>query len=486
MPNDKMLRRVLGGLLLAWCVLLIVNIPYQVLHVDEPWLGEQAYNLAHEGVIRSDLFTGLNHWDERILVAYKLFIVLGALSVWLFGWGIVPLRAVSLLFGIVTLLMLGRLMRRSSGPQSSYAAWLLAVLTLLAMPLYFKFINLYRPEVMLAAFGLGSHFLLTHYLESGRTSALVASAMVAGAAVVVHLNGLIFIAAGAVVLACDKRFKSGALFAVVAAVIGLFYFADVIGHWNLWEFQFYNDPALSSHDFAWYAPFERLLNEHKRLFRKPEIIFSSLLFFGAFVYQWIRMKANRRSILTYTLTAIVALGMIGQAKTTPYAIALFPFFAMVIAGTTVHWLRTFRQTARVVSVAGIVLWGMFLVHSLAADLSTAMTKHDSPQANREITSGLAEHSLVLGPLNLVFNEIDHFQLRGLAAAKVIWERDHGTPMPVDELLNYADSLGIRSVVLDWEWVERGNLRNALVGLAVGNFRVTKRTEKPLRLLLERP
>lgn len=461
---------VLSLVLLIWLALLAVSIPHQRMHGDEAWLGEQAYLLAHDGIIRSDMFRGYAMQEQHILITHKLFIVFGAVATAFCGWGITPLRALSLLSGLIAFLLVAHELRRhdSESPQIS---WRIGILALLAMPLFFKFTNLYRPEVMLAAFGLASYVLLSRHLSTKKTVPLLASAIVAGLAVLVHINGVMYVIAGVIVLILHRRFRDAGIFAAIGIAISLLYFVDVLGQWDLLHFQLLHVPSLTTEDFRWDAPFCRLVNEHKRLFRKPEIIFSTVLFVTSFAYAWARQPHLRRSILAYCVTIVLVLGAVGQAKTTPYAIALFPFFAIVIARATTHWWSSHARVPRWVTVIAIVVWTAFLIHSAAADSLIAFTgKENVAQRNQQIAGLIPKGSRVLAPMEFVFNEIGQYDIRAMMAAELLTHGKSDEPLTRGQLLSVTDRWHIDAIILDRKHRDQLHLQDSSVGYELGDFR----------------
>ncbi|GAB4328478.1 MAG: hypothetical protein Kow0074_24430 [Candidatus Zixiibacteriota bacterium] len=480
------LPQIILGLVVFWVCLLAISIPGQRLIGDEAWLGEQAYFLVQDGVIRSELFHGYAMQDERILITHKLFILLGALSTSLLGWGITPLRLLSLLAGVATLAILVWELRRSSG-RASPARWLIGLAALIGMPLYFKFINLYRPEVMLGLCGLASYVTLARYLEQNKSTRLVASAVLAGAAVLVHVNGMMFIAAGMVVLALHRRWSAVFVYLLLSAAISSLYFVDVIGRWDLLIRQLQHVPSLTAEDFRWSTPFWRVLDEHKRLFRKPEIIFTTLLSGSAFVYAWVRCRQWRRSLLAYAVVAVFGLAAVAQAKTTPYAIPLMPLFALVIAKATAHWLDTRTATPRWVTVSAVVLWSLFLAHSMFENSMTALTgKQDVAADNRRIAELLPRGATVLAPMEFIFNEIDRFDVRAVMLAELLLAGHHDAELSMDQIEDFARQHGITALVFNRRQRDRFGLLDARRGDRYGSFVVAASMEDGTIVLLHAP
>ena len=472
--NQRRLTRTLSGVLIFYALLLAVSIPYQRFHGDEAWLGEQAYFLNQDGVSRSELFHGFLHYEDQVLVAHKLFIALGAGCIGLLGWQLWSLRLLSLIGGGILIWLIFHHLR-SDDERSLGIAWRVAVLFLLTTPLFFKFVNLYRPEVSLAACGFASYHLLVLYLDRRRSRYVVGSAILAGIAVLIHLNGLIYIGAGVVILFWSRRRHAAMIFASLALVIALLYFWDVIGHGELYRLQLFGDPALSAEDFRWDTTVWRLINEHKRLFRKPEIIFTSVLFFGALIYYWRNSPPSQRCPAIYALSLVVGLGIVGQAKTTPYAIALLPSFALVVGQATVRWLERPATSPRWVLVVSVVLWGSFALHSLVSNMALATTgKQNIAAANHRVAQSLIPGEAVLAPLDFVFNEIDHFRIRGLETAWLSLPPDRREAHTVYDIITYAESSGISAIILDEEYLDRMGLVDVGVGQVFGKYRVAAR------------
>ena len=67
-------------------------------YFDDAWFGELAYFLANEGVIRSNLFADYYGWGERVLMTHKLWVVLTALWIKIWGFSIYTVKTVALPF----------------------------------------------------------------------------------------------------------------------------------------------------------------------------------------------------------------------------------------------------------------------------------------------------------------------------------------------------------------------------------------------------
>lgn len=178
--------RALSAALLVLTLFAVASFYHRSCFIDDAWLGERAYWLAHEGVVRSELFRDLLGYEERMFVFHKVFALTGAAFIKLFGWSLYVLKSVSLLYLVMFLGLLFYYCRRFE----LSLPFALPALLLLAHGLIGRAIFVYRPEVMLMTLGFGSFVLLRHFLEQSRWGWLVASAFVAGLCVLTHLNGV--------------------------------------------------------------------------------------------------------------------------------------------------------------------------------------------------------------------------------------------------------------------------------------------------------
>ncbi len=271
---DKYHRPLIWLLLIFQLLLLAINIPGLYVDFDDAWLGEQAIMFARDGIVSSEMFQDYLRYNERILVYHKAFIWTGGLFIKLFGLSLYSLRLVSILFGLI----LSGLIYLFCKKYYNSTIFRLTIIILLACPLIFRYAAIFRPEVMLATFGFGSFFLLYEYIKSNKTKFLILSAIVAGFSVLVHLNGIMFIGAGVVLLLFNKRWSGFVTFSTLSILIASLYFYEALGNMELFRLQFASDPSNAGSNLQWYMPFKNLISEHKRLFRKPEIYGITILF----------------------------------------------------------------------------------------------------------------------------------------------------------------------------------------------------------------
>lgn len=328
-------QRAIYAFLFVLVILYCIDIPDLYVDIDEAWLGEQAYNLERSGVVRSDMFADYLNYDKQILVYHKGFILAGAAFLEIFGFDLFSLRLVSLISTLLLFLMLYYYCRR----EYDLNTFLVSLIILLACPLIFRNTILYRPEPMLAMIGFAGFLSLNRYIDGDKFVFLLLSAILAGLAVFSHLNGLIFIGAGSILLIYKRKWKGLIWFILISSAVSLLYFYDVIGNYNLFHLQFTGDPSKAAENANWYMPFRNLLNEHKRIFRKPEIIGITSLFILASINSLIQHKRRNYRIIIYAAALVVSMGLINHNKTTKYSILYFPYFAVLAADHAVAILE---------------------------------------------------------------------------------------------------------------------------------------------------
>ena len=187
--------------LLAVALLYLYSLWHREPDVDDAWIGEHAYWLAEKGYVKSELMHGITNQQERNIVHHKLFTLNGALFITLFGFSLWTLKSVSLMWLVIFTIVFFITIRRKEG---SPAAWF-AMLLMAVNAFIFQYSFVYRPEIMVMTLGFISWLLLDQYLQNRSSPALIFSGLFAGLAAAAHLNGLIFIMAGGLLLVWNRK-----------------------------------------------------------------------------------------------------------------------------------------------------------------------------------------------------------------------------------------------------------------------------------------
>lgn len=484
-PSITWLTKLASGnallvLLALELLFLLISIPDHAIHIDEGWIGEQAYYLARDGYVHSELFAGFAHNDQQIVVYHRLLVLAGSWSVKLFGWGISSLRMVSIVCGLIllcVLVLISRSMKRE-GIQNG----LLAAAIFLLIPQDFEMIKTYRPEMMAAMFGVFSFWMIDRGVERDDPRATAAAAILAVLAAMSHLYGVVYLIAGLGLLLIVGRWRAPLVFATTATIAMLPYLLDVYNHQALFLEQISNPLVAKKTRFDVVTPLLSLLDEHKRLFRKPEIILATTAYALSLIATMRTRDRRAARLHIYTLLSIVAVGALIQDKIPRYAILLFPFFALAIAGalgmiSTRQASGSVESTGRMAVSARLALATSFLFllsYGLYHQATCAFGhKSNILSVNNQVGRMIPSGATVVAPMNLVFDEIDRYRLRAIFLAK----QECGERLTATCLVAFARSHGADYIVgnRDADVEERMPRESEMAGLR-DSFRLLARTD----------
>jgi 4-amino-4-deoxy-L-arabinose transferase-like glycosyltransferase len=407
------------------------------MHVDEPWLAEQSYYLSRDGYVHSNFFRGIDRNDEYIVVYHRLFIQAQSRLFQLLGLELLSARLVSILAGTLLLILMALYGRRRLG--FGVSTTLAAVLTLLLIPQWFLAFKIARPEMLVALLGFASFVSIERAGPPPRSLLWAAAGgVLAGGAMLSHLYGSIFVAAGFIALLARRRFPEGAAFALAALLALAPYALDVARHRALFDAQFHGQMVSQLTTFSLASPFVNLAKEHQRLFRMPQIIFPSTLFFGSLALGWRYASPRIRFLAGYTLVLMVALGAIAARKEVRYATYLSALEVLIIAGMLSHLpaMSGWRRRA-LLSLAAI-----FVVSGLGFNTWDLRGKTRFAALHREVARQIPDGAWCLTPMPLLFNEVLRLNLVSTVALKVAVgpEQDAGAAR------SFLASRGIQYVV----------------------------------------
>ena len=386
----------------VFLALLLATFYHRGNHYDEAWLAEQAYWLLQDGVVRSELFRGLNGWENQLFVFHKLFIYLSAGWQALFGFSLVAGKSFSLVGTTLGgLLLRGYLRQQGIGRRFVWLGLLLYVSSRFVI----EFSFVYRPEATCAALGFASFWLLTN-------SRWAWAALLAGLAALTHLNGLCFVLAGGGFLLWTRQPWQATGFGILAGLTTSFYLLDVLtsANWATFLMQVQNDPARwqlqSMADKIWLtgqtAWFTGLNYE------------LSLLVGTAYLLNRHDRPASQ-PISRYLL--LVTGGYLGLSRgyAAQYVLLLVPFVCAFTALQIAGWQPAARPVWAV--------WGWKLALSIylltgfakaAASIRFNLTTPGVAQLNADMASLIrAPGQKVLAPLHFFYGQMGHYQVRGI-------------------------------------------------------------------------
>ena len=428
--------------------LFVISVPGYKVGIDEAWFGEQAYYMSLDGYVHSELFDGFGEYGQQLFVYHKLFVWLGSLLVTAFGFSLTVLRSISIISVLGLLGLIGFYNKRYL--KGNFVTTALASLILLSCPLFFSRINNFRPELLLSLFGLACFLLLVLSLDQRNRWWLIGAGLAGGACVLVHLNGLIYVGAGVILLLSHKRPVDTLLFGLIVSLVASVYFADAHGQVGVVLQQFAQEPSHPSANLSWYQPVVNLLQEHKRLFRSPEIIGLVVLFILALIRGSSTGLKHRRDLVLFTLCLVLILGLSGHNKTTKYAILLSPFFTLVITSVLWELISDLRHLKRF--DYWLLGWlAVYVAIGLIMNTRTVMAEKEYiDKRTLAVAEYLPPEARIMAPMKFIFNQIDNFDIRGYEGTSMILNRNEENFTP-SSIYRHALEYEISHLVLDLEY-----------------------------------
>jgi hypothetical protein len=442
-------------LAVAGLVLLLASTYHRSIHTDDAWIGEFVYWANHDGYVRSELFRGLLHSEVYQEVYHKLFVWQSVLAVKWLGWSVYVLKSISLAY-LAGVIGLSWYYLKYLPVRNRQQATALYFALLLTSSLVVEYSFIFRPETMLMFLGFCSWLLLRRALLSGATAMAAAAGLLAGTAALTHLNGLIFIMAGGLLLLWRRRWVGAVVFGLTAVVVFAGYGIDMVRHhsWELFRQQMFMHPAIDNGSHGIGGRILYLLNEHQRFFHSPkEIVLTLLLLLAGYIlYRKRPHSPEIANLLIYFILLVLSLDLIVQGKTSKYLLLYLPYILLLI-------VTAFDQLAQIPSprlqllARGLV--GLYVVVNVAYS-STLFYEHcgDQQAKNEHLAQRLQAHwgSRIIAPVNFIFPSITHFQIQGATYYFMLSDESQQRGQPFD-LFATAASQHIPLIILDPEALE---------------------------------
>ena len=142
-------------------------------------------------MIRTNLFADMLGWGERVLMTHKLWVVVTALWIKIWGFSLYTVKTVALPF-VLLQVYLFYLYNRGT--------WMLTALLYLSCGVITRFTFVSRPEIAMAAFGFLSWYGLQQFQKHKKLRFLILASVSAGLTALFHLQGTLYMLAGVLCL----------------------------------------------------------------------------------------------------------------------------------------------------------------------------------------------------------------------------------------------------------------------------------------------
>lgn len=313
-------------------IFYIASLFFRFPHGDEAILAEQSYWLQKIGFVKSEMFTGFGFGWEFIQYHYhKLFILVGALFIKIFGVSITALR-LNVLFAFCLLYYFIYQYLKINFDDKNKLILYFNVFFIFSIIQYhlFYYSFIFRPEIQVVSCGFISFYFISKFIKEQKLSLVIFAGLFAGLSLLFHLNGLVFVFSGFFFLIYKSKRKEAIYFSIVSIITSLFYFFNIhnVQEFNHFLFQFTNDPNLHKEDFSILLKLNKIISEHKRYFHSPKEIVLSLLFLFVLITNFKNInlkKSYNKDLFIYTLFVMLFLAIFAHDKTDKYSVLFIPF-----------------------------------------------------------------------------------------------------------------------------------------------------------------
>lgn len=417
--NEKNTERSIYLVIAIGLTLLIAKIYFYTIPGDEPWFAEQAYWLAKDGVVRSEFFSTILNYGAQQFAYHKLHIWIAAFAIKMFGLSYLVLKTITLSFFCVFLLISRRYFYGFYAVKAKYH-FSIFLAFILINSLVLQMVFYYRPEIAIMCFGFIEYFFIRKSLTKGVVYVLYAGVF-AGLCALMHLNGVIFIVAGFILLLVKRKIKYAFWFSVAAGIVVSFYFIDILpNHWASFWMQFRHDPAIPAGEFNISTLGGRLLSEYQRFFRHGFETAYSLLLLSviALNYKSIWREPELRSSLIYFIALSLTLAAISPGKKNYYLLLAMPYAGILVSASLCQVFSRVKRSWKDNILTGVaVLYVIANVPHALAIINDGRGDILTPRKNAEVMRhfGMRKGDKVLAPLSFVFNSVENVNIHGVTA-----------------------------------------------------------------------
>jgi len=404
--------------LAAFCIILFLLSTYhRFVTVDDAWFAEQSYWFAHDGYVHSDLFEGFPIFANQILVYHKLHIWQGALAYRLFGWSAYTFKSIPLLYLILFLGLIYYFLKYLAPVESRKSIFLIFLFFLFTNHLVFQEGFEYRPEIMMMCAGFLSYIFLYHaQLRQDYRYAILAG-LLSGIAALFHLNGLIFIAAGGLLLAINKQNKLILWFGLGSIIGFVPYFFEIssIEKFKDYLYALDHDPAVSEEDRTLLGMLKKLVFEYRRFTHHVYESVYLLVFSITLIGNWkdIIQNQQHKNLLIYTVLLTVFMALITTGSKTSYLLYSMPYVLLLIS---IHFTRVLQIKKLAPLFLTFIL--IYFLANLDRDIGVFKDeKYESPDLYAHIIDKyhIKPGQQIFAPITFIFNEMGKVRIQSYLA-----------------------------------------------------------------------
>lgn len=463
-------------LLLLISTIYLIRLPHHRPIGDEGVIASWAYWHNETGEVRSDLHIGITETSGgKTYIYHKLFTLASSGIIHIFGVNIHLLRSISLLAFIILITFIYHYCKNKFHDKRIF---LITVTLLMFQVSIFDLAWIARTDMVLIALGFGSFYYLEKALTSNKLYPYIVAGSLAGLSVFAHLNGLIIIFAGGILLLTKKKVMPILAFGFSSFLFTLLFFFDI----NSWEeignlfFSVKNSPDLQSANYQWTGFFSRILNEHLRFLHSESETTLTTLFLTALIFNFKNLRTKHRNLLIYMLSLMVGLGAISRSSSFVYYAAIYyPHMIFIIAVSfkdiyhSAAW-KKYILLFFTISFIFFSLWGINNISKKNVDITAI---------NKKIGTELNYGSKVITNAQFVFNEINNFKIQGFLSYRFHLHIQSDKPVYIQkDFLEFCEKYENEYIIFNFKLkkddiVKMFDFEKLQINDTIGNYTVMK-------------
>ena len=195
--------------------------------------------------------------------------------------------------------------------------------------------------------------------------------------------------------------------------------------------------------------FIRVLGEHKRYFWDQDVWGLSALFLISLIGRFKFLYTKHKPLLVYTLLLMFLTGLITSSHEARYLVYLMPFMilisALVIVSIKKH--QTWSMKSILQALILIIFVGQFFLAGWAYK-EIFRLNYDHSEKHSQILSKVDEGANILGPWELIYNEIDRYNIHSFKTYEYIEDQQNTVLSQLDILRMADERFGMDYIILD--------------------------------------
>lgn len=420
---------------------LFITFIHRAEYYDEAWFAEQSYWFIRDGQVRSELFRGYNGWENGIYVFHKLFVYAGAFVMSITGVTVLTSKLVAIFFGL-----LGGYLVWLHGRSASREQQWLSIFLYVGCGTLIRYISVNRPETMCMALGFASYLALDPPGPSSRPRPILAG-LLAGLSALTHLNGIIYLLAGAIWLFVKLGWRLAFLFAIAGALTLSLYGLDAILDGNIAVLikQFLNDPA-TQQNLHLSDKLSVLMDYHQIFFYgQNEIALTALVILCGIAFR--KHIHWTEPVFLYTLLLLISFWLLTKSITDIYFLLFVPWFAILAAGWLINYLPMQPAWQKRTSQVLLFIYGLITILQFIFVITENRNTADTEAHNSLLASYMPhKQTKVIAPIEFFFGQMDTYKILGLTYYYFL-EKEKGI-IPLDTFFHQAAQDNIAYIISD--------------------------------------